>query len=61
LKGGANPPPERQPGLPAESEQTAQALIEQCLEAAVQLRASDVHVEPQLDKLAFRLRVDGLL
>jgi len=47
--------------LPAESEQTAQALIEQCLEAAVQLRASDVHVEPQLDKLAFRLRVEGLL
>lgn len=47
--------------MPAESEQTAQALIDQCLEAAVQLRASDVHVEPQVDKVAFRLRVDGLL
>ncbi|HKU43715.1 MAG TPA: GspE/PulE family protein [Polyangiales bacterium] len=59
MKAGANQP--AQPGLPAESEQSAQALVEQCLEAALQLRASDIHVEPQVDKLAFRLRVDGML
>jgi type II secretory ATPase GspE/PulE/Tfp pilus assembly ATPase PilB-like protein len=45
----------------AEPEQTAFALIDQCLAAAVQLGASDVHVEPQGDKLVLRLRVDGQL
>src|SRR5262245_61578279 len=52
---------ERMPAPLAESEQTAQTLVEQCLEAAIQLRASDVHVEPQADKLSIRLRVDGAL
>ena len=45
----------------AEPEQTAFALIDQCLAAAVQLGASDIHIEPQADKLVFRLRVDGQL
>lgn len=61
MKAGANPPADRQPGAPGEAEQSAQALVDQCLEAALQLRASDIHIEPQADKLAFRLRVEGML
>jgi len=44
-----------------ESEQAAQALVEQCLEAALQLRASDIHVEPLPDKLLIRMRAEGVL
>jgi len=45
----------------AEPEQTAQAIVDQCLDAAFQLRASDIHIEPNGDKLIFRMRTDGLL
>jgi type IV pilus assembly protein PilB len=39
----------------------AQNLVDQCLEAAVKYRASDIHIEPQGDNLLFRLRIDGRL
>lgn len=44
-----------------EAEQTVQAIIEECFEVAFQQRASDVHVEPQGDKVIMRLRIDGRL
>jgi type IV pilus assembly protein PilB len=40
---------------------SAQMLLDQCLEAAHLNRASDVHIEPLLDRAVFRLRVDGRL
>jgi type II secretory ATPase GspE/PulE/Tfp pilus assembly ATPase PilB-like protein len=43
------------------SAQTAQALVDQLLDAALQLRATDVHIEPQPDRLSIRLRVEGAL
>lgn len=61
MKGGPHQPPERPPAATSEPELSAQGLIEQCLDAAVQLRASDIHMEPQSDKLTVRLRVDGAL
>lgn len=61
LKGAANQPAEGMPASLAETEQNAQALVEQCLDAALQLRATDIHIEPQTDKLSFRMRVDGAL
>jgi type II secretory ATPase GspE/PulE/Tfp pilus assembly ATPase PilB-like protein len=62
LKAGPNQPPERPAAVgAAEPELSAQGLIEQCLDAAAQLRASDIHVEPQSDKLSVRLRVEGVL
>jgi type II secretory ATPase GspE/PulE/Tfp pilus assembly ATPase PilB-like protein len=45
----------------AATEQTAQRLVDQCLEAASQLRASDIHIEPREDRVVFRMRVDGEL
>ena len=36
-------------------------LADSLLEHAVDLRASDLHIEPQKDALRFRYRVDGLL
>jgi type II secretory ATPase GspE/PulE/Tfp pilus assembly ATPase PilB-like protein len=39
----------------------AQMLLDQCLEAAHQQRASDIHIEPLSDRGIFRLRVDGRL
>jgi type II secretory ATPase GspE/PulE/Tfp pilus assembly ATPase PilB-like protein len=61
VKAAQNATPERpaQPG--SESEQTAQVIVDQCLDAAIQQRASDIHVEPQADKLVVRMRVDGML
>jgi hypothetical protein len=47
--------------LGAQGEQTVQAIVEQCLEAAIAERASDIHIEPQGDKVLFRMRVDGML
>src|SRR5689334_20314491 len=44
-----------------EAEQTVQAVIDQCFEVAFQQRASDVHIEPQNDKVVIRLRIDGRL
>ena len=37
------------------------SYINQLLHQAVQLRASDVHIEPQQDALRIRMRVDGQL
>jgi type IV pilus assembly protein PilB len=42
-------------------EHTAIAIVDQFLDAADKLRASDIHVEPQGDKLLIRFRVDGRL
>ena len=39
----------------------AQNLVDQCLEAAVKYRASDIHIEPQGEHLVFRFRIDGRL
>lgn len=39
----------------------AQNLVDQCLEAAVKHRASDIHIEPQGEHLLFRMRIDGRL
>jgi type IV pilus assembly protein PilB len=61
LKGEANQPAEGKPAPLADAAQTAQALVDQLLDAAVQLRATDVHVEPQTDKLTIRVRVEGVL
>jgi len=59
LKVGANQTADR--SATSEPEQTAQALIEQCLEAGAQLRATDIHVEPQPDRLTLRMRIEGQL
>jgi type II secretory ATPase GspE/PulE/Tfp pilus assembly ATPase PilB-like protein len=56
-----NPVPERALASAVEADPTAQALLDQCLDAAVQQRASDVHIEPQNEKLIFRMRIDGML
>ncbi|HET6331895.1 MAG TPA: GspE/PulE family protein [Polyangiales bacterium] len=61
MKGEANQPVEGAPAPLAETAQAAQALLDQLLDAALQLRATDVHVEPQADKLTIRLRVEGVL
>lgn len=61
MKAGPQQAPERPAPATVEPELSAQGLIEQCLDAATQLRASDIHVEPQSDKLTLRLRVDGVL
>lgn len=42
-------------------EHTAIAVVDQFLDAADKTRASDVHIEPQGDKLLIRFRVDGRL
>ena len=36
-------------------------LVNELLEHAVDLRASDLHIDPQKDALHFRYRIDGLL
>ncbi len=36
-------------------------LVQQMIEAALKARASDIHVEPQSERLRIRFRVDGLL
>jgi type II secretory ATPase GspE/PulE/Tfp pilus assembly ATPase PilB-like protein len=38
-----------------------QNLVDKCLEAAVNYRASDIHIEPQGEMLVFRFRIDGRL
>ena len=42
-------------------EHTAIAIVDQFLDAADKTRASDIHIEPQGDKLLIRFRVDGRL
>src|SRR5947207_1716856 len=37
------------------------ALVDQMLKAAVERRASDIHIEPTADGAEVRLRIDGLL
>ncbi len=54
-------PPAARPGAPANVEATAQNLVGQMLEAAIGQGASDIHVEPQMNKLVVRFRVDGQL
>ena len=49
------------PRIRASLDPNAQNLVDQCLEAAVKYRASDIHIEPQGDNLLFRLRIDGRL
>jgi type IV pilus assembly protein PilB len=44
-----------------EPEQTAQVIVEQCLDTANQLQASDVHIEPGEESFVVRMRVDGRL
>jgi type II secretory ATPase GspE/PulE/Tfp pilus assembly ATPase PilB-like protein len=39
----------------------ALSIVDQFLDAAIRARASDVHIEPQGDKVLIRLRVDGRL
>jgi len=41
--------------------ETGQAIVDQCLEAASQARASDVHIEPQGSAVTIRFRIDGTL
>ena len=36
-------------------------ILSQVIRAAVEKRASDIHIEPQADEVAIRLRVDGML
>ena len=50
-----------QGGPPREPEETALDLVDACMNAANRLRASDIHVEIQDEKLVFRMRVDGRL
>ncbi|MDD9971131.1 MAG: GspE/PulE family protein [Myxococcales bacterium] len=54
-------PAPSQAGAMREPEQTAQVVVDQCLDAANKLRASDVHIEIQDGKLVFRMRIDGRL
>jgi general secretion pathway protein E len=43
------------------TENSAQLLVDAFLDAAHQLHASDIHVEPLSDRMVVRLRVDGRL
>ncbi|MFM7014195.1 MAG: GspE/PulE family protein [Actinomycetota bacterium] len=45
----------------ANTEGAVAELVDKILSAAVNLRASDIHVEPTADKLLIRIRVDGML
>ena len=42
-------------------EAPAVRLVNQILEAGVQMKASDIHIDPQEDKILIRYRVDGML
>ena len=48
-------------GAEGETNATAVSLVDRILEAAVDLEASDVHVEPLSDRVRVRLRCDGVL
>ena len=49
-------------GVPAASEDAPVVkLLQSVFESAVQLRASDIHIEPQEAHLAIRFRIDGVL
>lgn len=61
MKDEAHQPGESQSASLAGTAQTARALVEQLLDAALQLRATDVHIEPQSDRLTIRIRVEGAL
>ncbi|WNC72899.1 ATPase, T2SS/T4P/T4SS family [Thalassotalea psychrophila] len=43
------------------SDATVDKLLQSVFEDAVQMRASDVHIEPEKDRLRIRQRVDGIL
>lgn len=61
MKNVSNPAPERTSLRMTEPDQTALAIVEHCLDVAVVQGASDIHIEPQGDKVVFRMRIDGLL
>src|SRR5690348_17031128 len=61
IKSAASPGAERSSQVVTDVEPTAQSLVDQCMEAALAQRASDVHIEAQNDKVVFRMRIDGLL
>ncbi len=50
-----------QPHVEEEEASPVARLLQSILEDAVQIRASDVHIEPDEDVLRLRLRVDGVL
>ncbi len=62
----AGTPPEPQPSAAKEPAVTKEdepiiRLVDSLMREAVQLRASDIHVEPQADRLKIRYRIDGVL
>ena len=46
---------------PLVGEDSVSSLVNDILEAAVQAKATDIHIEPFPEKLALRFRIDGLL
>ncbi|WP_410754634.1 type II secretion system protein GspE [Erwinia psidii] len=48
-------------GTITKSSITVTERVEQLLFLAIQQRASDIHIEPQADRLQIRLRIDGVL
>jgi len=61
-----SPPPEEvEPkqveSLTEESQAPAIRLISRLIPQAVRMRASDIHIEPQEDKVQIRFRIDGVL
>ena len=54
------PPPTKEPAVTKEDEPVIR-LVDSLLREAVQLRASDIHVEPLADRLKIRYRIDGVL
>ncbi len=61
LKDESNQPGESPSAALAGTPGTARALVDQLLDAALQLRATDIHIEPQADRLTIRIRVEGAL
>jgi type II secretory ATPase GspE/PulE/Tfp pilus assembly ATPase PilB-like protein len=55
--------PARRPelDLPQDSENGVPRIVDALFTLALQHRASDIHLEPQVDELYVRLRVDGVL
>ncbi len=52
---------ERLNNIAAEEENAAPLIVDEVLKDAVMLHASDVHFEPQEEKVLIRFRIDGLL
>jgi type II secretory ATPase GspE/PulE/Tfp pilus assembly ATPase PilB-like protein len=56
-----NPNPSLRPEQRPSIDPGALSMVDQCLEAALRSRASDIHIEPQTDRLTIRMRIDGRL